>query len=88
MQIAPFLCYMIVFCLACLAVLYFFTLFRKWYNFWKKIKMCFDFPQQLLSETFLILRIIQQGIVKFSYRVYRHQSTHYSCQISIKLEFS
>jgi hypothetical protein len=49
---------------------YFSTLSHKWYDFRKddtEHKICFDFFLQLLSETFLILRITERDMIKNVY---------------------
>jgi hypothetical protein len=52
------------------------------------IKCAFLFSIKLLSETFPILRRIQRDLIIHVYVFYVTQSTRYSCQILIKLEFS
>jgi hypothetical protein len=64
---------------ACLALPYFSTLSHKRHNFPKKVmeyKMCVLVFLQLLSETFLILKIQRDIIINF------HKS---SCKVSIML---
>ena len=57
---------------ACPALQYFSTLSYKWYNFSQKklliIKRVFRFSLQLLSQTILILRRNEQGVIKTVYR--------------------
>jgi hypothetical protein len=63
----PFLmCHIILPGVACPVLKYFSTSSHKWHNFWEKllnIKCVFWFSLQLLSETFLILIIIQGDVI-------------------------
>jgi len=55
---------------ACMALQYFSTLFKKYMIFGKKVfehEMCF-FPLQHQSETFLILRRIQRDVITNAHR--------------------
>jgi hypothetical protein len=74
---------------ACPALPYFYTLSHKRHDFRGKklpnIKSVFWFSLQMWSETFLILRRTELDI---AINVATSSSSHYSCQIWFKLEFS
>ena len=76
---------------ACVALQYFSTLCHKRHDFRKKksywTQNVFWFSLQHLSETFLILRRNEQDMIKKILEVFM-QSTYYTYQILMKLEFT
>jgi len=71
MKTASFICRIILLSVACLALPYFSTLFRKPHDLRKKVCWTYNvfwFSPQLLFETFLILRRTQRDVINVDRR--------------------